>query len=104
MVKRLLWKTVKNPKPDNREGDRVRKRKAQELEIESSNVSKSSLRQSNRLRRSTESKKLPYPRQGDDLRRPNKKHRKKKHGMSEASMTFPRHSIQSLQAFMDLKI
>ena len=55
MVKRLLWKTLKNFKPPNRKGDRVRKRKAQELEGESSEKSNSSLRRSNRLRRSTES-------------------------------------------------
>ena len=51
MVKRLLWKTLKNLKPDVRKGNRARKRKVQESELYNS-----SLRQSNRFRRNTETK------------------------------------------------
>ena len=89
MVKRLLWKPLKNPKPDNRNGDRVRKRKAQELETEYSGKSNSSLRESNKSRRCSESKKLFHPRQGDHLGRPRKKKRTKKNGKSEANIYFP---------------
>ena len=102
MVKRMLWKASKESKPSKMkgikrrkrkgqrvEGGRVRKRKAQELETESSKVSKSSLQQLNRLRRSTESKKLPYPRQGDHLGRPKKKQRTKNLGKSAGNMFFP---------------
>ena len=66
MVKQMLWKASKEFKPSKRkankhqkrtgqqvEGDRVRKRKAQELESDSSKVFKSSSRQSNRLSMST---------------------------------------------------
>ena len=103
MVKQKLWKVSKEFKVSKRKGsqrrkptgqrvesDRVRKRRAQELESQSPNVSNSLLRQSKRFRRSTKSKKLPNPRQTDHLRRPKKKKQKtKKHGKSEESMIFP---------------
>ena len=56
MVKRLLWKTSKNYKPAMRKGDRRSKRKAQEMEAESSVKANLSLHQSKRLRKSTKSK------------------------------------------------
>ena len=53
MVKRLLWKTSKDFKHVMRKGDRRQKRKAQEVEAESSEKSNSSLRRSKRFRKST---------------------------------------------------
>ena len=103
MVKRLLWKTSKSLKPANRRGVRVRKRKAQELESERCEKSNSSLRQSNRLRRSTQSKKLPNPRQGDHLERPKKKQRTKKYGKSEANNFFPQLLHPECTSFYGLK-
>ena len=94
MVKQKLWKVSKIKNVSKRKGSqrrkpigqrvKGRKRKSQELETLCSKVSKSSLRQ---LKRS--SKKLPNPRKGDDLGRPKKKQRTKKHGISEAKALAP---------------
>merc|ERR1711888_328464 len=66
-----------NSKPYNRKDDRARKRKAQELETESSVKSNSLLRQSNRSKRRTKSKEFSDLRQGDHLGRCRKKKKKK---------------------------
>ena len=89
MVKRLLWKTLKNLKSDERRGNRARKRKVQELEIQKSELSNSSFRKSNRFRRSTETVKLSKPIQGDHLGRQKKKRRTKTYGISEAKALAP---------------
>ena len=102
MVKKKLWKVSKELKVSKRKGsqrrkpigqrvvgDRVRKRKAQELQTESSKVSNSSLRQLKRFKRSKKSRKLPNRAKGDHLVRPKKKQRTKKYGISEAKVLGP---------------
>ena len=102
MVKQKLWKVSKEKKVSKRkgsqrrkpidqrvEGDRVRKKKTQELETVCSKVSNSSLRQLKRFKRSKKSKKLSNPTKGDYLGRPKKKQRRKKYGISEEKALVP---------------
>ena len=56
MVKRLLWNTSKDCKPAKKKGDQRRKRLAQEVRVEGSEESNSSLRRSKRFRGCRESK------------------------------------------------
>ena len=74
MVKQLLWKTSKDSNPGKIRSYRSRKRTALEIDTKNSDRS-NSLRQSNRLRKRTESKVLLNPREGDRLGRPKKKQR-----------------------------
>ena len=55
MVKRLLWNTSKDSKPAKRKGNQRRKRPSQEVRVERSEESNSSLRRSKRLKGSRES-------------------------------------------------
>ena len=102
MVKQKLWKVSKEKKVSKRkgskrrkpvgqrvEGDRVRKRKIQELETVCSKVTNSSLRQLKRFKRTKKSKKLPNPTNGDYLGRTKKKQRIKKCGISEEKALVP---------------
>ena len=56
MVKRLLWNTSKDSNPAKRKGNQRRKRSSQEVRVEKSEESNSSLRRSKRLKGSRESK------------------------------------------------
>ena len=56
MVKRLLWNTSKDCKPAKKKGDQRRKRQAQEVRVDGSEESNSSLRRSKRFRGCRESK------------------------------------------------
>ena len=102
MVKQKLWKVSKKKKVSKRKGcqrrkpkgqrvkgDRVRKKKAQELETLSSRVSNSSLRQLKRFKRNKKSKKLPNPTKDDYLGRPMKKQRTNEYGISEEKALVP---------------
>ena len=84
----------RKPKGQPVQGDRVRKRKSQEMETESSRVSNSCLRQLKRFKRSKKSKKLPNPikahfstsRHSDNLRIEKKKQSLKSCGKSKENI------------------
>ena len=102
MVKQLLWKTSKDSNPGKIRSYRSRKRTTLKIDTKNSDRS-NSLRQSNRLRKRTESKVLLNPRQNDRLGRPKKKQRTKKNGESETKMLFPPVSHPSVTRFSGLE-